>query len=249
MERTTMTEARGLRPASGRSRRVLVKQDVIDRATKAQRAEKEPKRRTLVDAACPGLRLVLNPGGSSSWVYIYRPRGRDEDNRRLPQRTMRLGDLSSLTPAEARTAAEAAKAAVRNGRDPSAEKRAALDAERLSRLRQTTVQDGIARYKAAALSGGSLHQQREARQLDLAVNEMGVAAAPLADLTRADVLRLLDLHRRKPAVSRHRFGALTRCLDWHVERGALTVNPCSRIGRRDRPKRAAPRQRVYTAGE
>src|SRR5262249_29365064 len=150
---------------------------------------------TLVDAACPGLRLVLNPGGSSSWTYTYRARGRDEDGRRLPQRTMALGDLTTLTPAAARTAAEAAKAAVRNGRDPAAERRAELETERLARLRQMTVQAGVAQYKAAVLSGGSTHQQREARQIELAVEEMGVAAAPLADLSRADVLRLLDLHR------------------------------------------------------
>ena len=44
--------------------------------------------------------------------------------RRLPQRTMNLGDLTTLTPGEARTAAEAAKAAVRNGRTlpPSGER-------------------------------------------------------------------------------------------------------------------------------
>src|SRR5215469_14447263 len=127
-----MKEAEGLRPKSGQSRQVLIRQDVIDRAVKAQRAAKEPGRQILVDAACPGLRLVLNPGGSSAWTYSYRARGLDEDGRRMPQRTMALGDLTTLTPAEARTAAEAAKAAVRNGRDPAAERRAAQEAERLT---------------------------------------------------------------------------------------------------------------------
>jgi integrase len=244
-----VTKAQGLRPKSGQSRNVLINQGVIDRAVKAQRAQNEPTRRILVDAACPGLRLVLNPGGSSAWTYAYRPRGRDADGRRLPQRTMNLGDLTTLTPAEARTAAEVAKAAVRNGKDPAAERRATLDAERLARLRQVTVSEAAEQYKAAALSAGTLHHEREASHLALATAEMNVAITPLPDLERADVYRLLDKHVGHPGVARHRFGALSRCLDWHVERGALSVNPCSLVGRKYRPKRPKPRQRVYTAAE
>jgi hypothetical protein len=72
-----MSQATGLRPNAGQSRTVLINQGVIDRAVKAQGAQKEPPRRILVDAGCPGLRLVLNPGGSNAWTYAYRPRGRD----------------------------------------------------------------------------------------------------------------------------------------------------------------------------
>ena len=82
-------------PQAGQSHNVLINQGVIDRAAKAQRAQKEPTRRILVDAVCPGLRLVLNPGGSTAWTYAYRPRGRDAHGRRLPQRTMNLGDLTT----------------------------------------------------------------------------------------------------------------------------------------------------------
>jgi len=244
-----VTTAEGLRPKSGQSRNVLINQGVIDRAVKAQRAEKQPPRRILVDTACPGLRLVLNPGGSSAWTYTYRARGRDAEARRLPQRAMNLGDLTTLTPAEARTAAEAAKAAVRNGKDPAIERRAELDAERLTRLRQVTVGGAAEQYKASALAAGTLHHEREASHLALAIAEMNVANTPLPDFDRADVYRLLDKHVGHPGVARHRFGALTRCLDWHVERGALSVNPCSLVGRKYRPKRPPPRQRVYTAAE
>jgi Arm DNA-binding domain len=226
-----VTEAQGLRLKSGQSRNVLINQGVIDRAVKAQRGQKEPSRHILVEAASPGLRLVLNPGGSTAWTYAYRPRGRDADGRRLPQRTMNLGDLTTLTPAEARTAAEAAKAAVRNGKDPAAERRAALEAERLARLRQVTVGEAAEQYKAATLGGSTLHHEREASHLALAIAEMNVADTPLTDLTRADVFRLLNKHNGLPGVARHRFGALSRCLDWHVEHDALSVNPCSLVGR------------------
>lgn len=244
-----MSEAAGLRPASGQSRTVLIKQDVIDRAVKVQRSATAPTRHILVDAACPGLRLVLHPGGASAWTYTYRARGRDLNGRRMPQHAMRLGDLTTLTPPEARTAAEAAKAAVRNGKDPAAERKDAAEAVRLARLRCVTVSGAAKQYEAAALAGGTLHHERERRHLALALAEMNVSDTPLSDLTRADVFRLLDEHTDHPGVARHRFGALSRCLDWHVERGALTVNPCTLVGRKSRPKRPAPRQRVYTAAE
>jgi integrase len=244
-----VTQAKGLRPKSGQSRTVFIKQDVIDRAVKAQRAEKEPARRILVDAACAGLRLVLNPGGTNAWTYTYRPRGRDEAGKRLKQRVMALGDTTTLTPGEARTAAEAAKAGVRNGKDPANERRTAMEAARLARLRQVTVGEAAEQYKAAALGGSSLHHEREASHLALAIAEMDVADTPLTELTRADVFRLLNKHTGHPGVARHRFGALSRCLDWHVEHDALSVNPCSLVSRKYRPKRPPPRQRSYSAAE
>lgn len=244
-----MTEAKGLRPKSGQSRTILINQVVIDRAVKAQRADKQHARRILADTACPGLRLVLNPGGSTAWTYAYRSRGRDAEGRRMPQRTMALGDLTTLTPAQARTAAEAAKAAVRNGKDPAAEPKAVIEAERLARLRQVTVATAADQYKAAALSDGKLHHGHEASHLALAVAEMDVADTPLSDLRTADLYRLLDHHLGHPGVQRHRFGAVSRCLDWHVARGGLGLNPCNLIPRKDRPKRPKARQRVYTAAE
>lgn len=167
----------------------------------------------------------------------------------MPQRTMALGDLTTLTPAEARTAAEAAKAAVRNGKDPAAERKAAIEAERLARLRQVTVAAAADQYKDASLSGGTLHHEREARHLTFAVAEMGVSQMVLTDLRPVDIRRLLDKHSGKLGVQRHRFGALSRCLDWHVGRETLSVNPCNLIVRKDRPKRPRPRQRVYSAME
>src|SRR5262249_11985923 len=66
---------------------------------------------------------------------------------------------------------------------------------------------------------------------------------------RADILRLLDKHKGSLGLSRTRFGALSRCLDWHAERDTSFLNPCKLIGRKFRPKRPPPRQRVYTAAE
>ena len=97
----TAVTRKGLRSASGRSRKVRIDQRVIDREIERQRRAGDRGRRYLVDSDCPGLRLVLyrSVGKNevrAAWTYSYRPRGADSNGRRLPQRTMRLGDLTTL---------------------------------------------------------------------------------------------------------------------------------------------------------
>ena len=250
----TAVTRKGLRSASGRSRKVRIDQRVIDREIERQRRAGDRGRRYLVDSDCPGLRLVLyrSVGKNevrAAWTYSYRPRGADSNGRRLPQRTMRLGDLTTLTPADARREAEAAKAAVRNGRDPAAEAQERAVLERLEKSRRTTMDVAMKQYVAEGIGGGTVNKDFEERNLRLAIKEMETGTMALADLTRADILRLVGRHRDKPAVAYARFGALSRCLDWHAERDDRLVNPCRLIGRKFRPKRPAPRQRVYTAAE
>src|SRR5262245_40213651 len=136
--------------STGRSRTVRIDQRVIDRLLR----EPSPTQRVLVDAACPGLRLVFHPGGSNAWTYSYRPRGVTADGRRHSQRTWRIGDLTTHSPPEARIVAEKAKAAVRNGSDPMAESKAAAEAARLAKLRQIDMNAATQQYVANGLSGG-----------------------------------------------------------------------------------------------
>ena len=87
-------------------------------------------------------------------------------------------------------------------------------------------------YVAEGLGGGMVNKDFEERNLRLAIKEMETGKLALADLTRADILRLVGRHRDKPAVAYARFGALSRCLDWHAERDDRLVNPCRLIGRK-----------------
>ena len=86
----------------------------IDKAIKLQRAKRS--KITLVDPT--GLRLAIN-NASASWNCNYRRRGVDFNGKRHPQRTLKLGDLSALTPNAARLKMEEIKAEVRNGGDPA----------------------------------------------------------------------------------------------------------------------------------
>ena len=93
----------------------------VDTAVKQQR--EAGKRIILADTECRGLRLVIN-ANSASWTYAYRKRGFSDGGKRYPQRTMKLGDLKTMSAANARLQADQIKAAVRDGLDPAVENRA-----------------------------------------------------------------------------------------------------------------------------
>ena len=173
----TAVTRKGLRSASGRSRKVRIDQRVIDREIERQRRAGDKGRRYLVDSDCPGLRLVLyrSIGKNevrAAWTYSYRPRGADSNGRRLPQRTMRLGDLTTLTPADARREAEAAKAAVRNGRDPAAEAQERAVLERLEKYRRTTMDVAMQQYITEGVGGGTVNKSLQRESLRLAIKDM-----------------------------------------------------------------------------
>ena len=80
-------------------------------------------RLVLRDAECRGLALVVNPTGMA-WTYSYRPRGRDPfTGKRAANRSVTLGNPATLTPDEARVAANRVKGS-RRWRRPAAERKA-----------------------------------------------------------------------------------------------------------------------------
>ena len=244
-----MNSVIGLKSPTGRSRQVRIDQRVIDREVSEQRKVSSRQRRYLVDSDCRGLRLVLHPSGGNSWTYSYRPHGVDAAGRRLPQRTLRLGDLATLTPVEARAKADKAKADVRNGRDPAEDGRAQAEQARIEKLQLVTVNEAFAQYVAGGIGGRELTQMHEESRVRLAIKEMGVGGSPMPEVSKADVLRLLDMHRTSTSLAYVRFHALDRFFNWFAERDEKFANPCQLIGKRFRPKRPAARKRVYSAIE
>jgi hypothetical protein len=70
----------------------------------------EPRRTEYSDAACPGLRLIVQPTGSRGWALRYR---------RPDGRTAKKTFPETLTLAAARAAASAARLEVERGTDPA----------------------------------------------------------------------------------------------------------------------------------
>jgi integrase len=236
----------GLREASGATIRAALDRKVIERATR--QVDLVGGRVTLADTVCSGLRLVLG-ARSGRFTYIYRPRGTDALGKRWPQRTMALGDASSMSVAEARLKVDEIRAAIRRGEDPAEDARRAAELEVLNARRARTVSQFAEEYIERRLASGSRHHDGEARNLRFGISEMGVGGVDPSRITIVAVADLSHLHRDHPACARNRLGSLSRFCDWLVSQQVMPVNPVKQLGRADRPAAVPKRERVLTAAE
>lgn len=208
------------------------------------------------DAECRGLALVVNPTGMI-WRFDYRPRGVDaHTGRRWPMQSVTLGNPATHTTDQARAAANRVKGQAAAGADPAGEKRAAAEADR--RRRALTIGRLLDEYAAVLptrpkLRGAGLpsakHAAEEATRARAAVDAMDAGNRPVADLTAADVRRLLDLNADRPATVRARFGALSRFLDWCIDAGHIEVNACLMVAKARRPKTVQARAHYLTPAD
>ncbi|WP_167668255.1 tyrosine-type recombinase/integrase [Roseomonas gilardii] len=213
-------------------------------------------RLTIRDEACRGLALVVNPNGMA-WMFGYRPRGMDPlTGKRPAMREISLGTPEGLSPEDARTAAGRHKSGVKSGEDPAAQRRAARD--KAARERATTIERLMDAYAATLPKRGKMRgsgtlspavAKAEEQQVRAAVATMKAERMPVAELGASEIRLLLGAEAKRPATARHRFGALSRFLDWCQEEGHIALNPCLAIAknRKPRPLRArthhlAPKQ-------
>lgn len=219
----------------------------IDRR-KIEKAVTEQKvqgsRILLADTDCTGLRLALN-AKSASWTYAYRKRGYDTGGKRFPQRTLRLGDLVTMTPQEARMAADVVKAQVRDGLDPAtllfAAKEKQLEAER----QNNNIQHWMDNYKLSVLRINTKYHKDEFMHLRLALDEMQLKKLKVHALTANKLRELLRCNEHRPSTARHRFGSVSRFLDYLVDEAIIERNPAFDVSRRHRPKPSPPRQKHF----
>ena len=93
----------------------------ITEATR-QAALKQPLKSAVVkDSEIDGFRLIVTQS-RAFWCQLLQPRGVDPNGRRWTLVRHELGDARTMTVAEARGASLAAKAAIRQGRDPHRER-------------------------------------------------------------------------------------------------------------------------------
>ena len=148
---------------------IRIDKKTIEKAIKQQRDMKT--RLFLADTVCKGLRLAIN-SRSASWTYAYRKRGFDFGGKRFPMRTLKLGDVATMTPQEARFEAEQIKALVRNGGDPADERRQqrrdTLNANDLDR----SLDWWLDNYIQIALGTDTKHKRDEAAHVRLGLSEL-----------------------------------------------------------------------------
>ena len=216
----------------------------IEKATKQRKAL--GTKVTLVDPS--GLRLAIN-AQSASWTYNYRQRGVDYYGKRHPQKTIKVGDPVTMTPQEARFRVEEIKAEVRAGGDPvHTIEQAKLKAEQAD-FKQRASSFWLETYRVAFLGDGSKHKNDEFMHARTALLELNLLEAPPQSISAKVLRELVMLHEAKLSTGRHRFGALSRFLDFLVDEDVIEHNPARDLSRRHRPKTPKPRDTFYSIDE
>ena len=216
----------------------------IEKATKQRKAL--GTKVTLVDPS--GLRLAIN-AQSASWTYNYRQRGVDYYGKRHPQKTIKVGDPVTMTPQEARFRVEEIKAEVRAGGDPvHTIEQAKLKAEQAD-FKQRASSFWLETYRVAFLGDGSKHKNDEFMHARTALLELNLLEAPPQSISAKVLRELVMLHEAKLSTGRHRFGALSRFLDFLVDKDVIEHNPARDLSRRHRPKTPKPRDTFYSIDE
>ncbi|MDI3308490.1 MAG: tyrosine-type recombinase/integrase [Acetobacteraceae bacterium] len=207
------------------------------------------QRLMIADAECRGLALVVNPTGMT-WRFDYKPRGIDAaTGKRFASQSVTIGTPASHSIDAARDAAGAMKGQAKAGTDLAGERKAkiAASAERRSRTLDRLAEDyAKVLPKRPKLRGtGKLspaHAAAELAHVKAAIADMKAGGKAVADIGASDLRALLRANAEQPGAARHRFGALSRFLDWCRDEGLIAVNPCTLIGKDRRPKAVPARQ-------
>ena len=182
-----------------------------------------------------GLYLRIDQAGGRRWVYVFHLSGR--------RREMGLGSGTDVRLKDARHGCEEARRAVRDGRDPIAERRITnTPAETVATALDALLEDLRGGWKNAK------HSKQWRTMLDN--HAAAVLAAPVADVSTEDVLRALrPIWTAKPVTARRVRERLERVLDAAKARGLRTgENPARWKGHLDALlARARPAPRHHAA--
>ena len=200
-----------------------IDQRLIDKHLKEQRLLGE--RITLSDQVCSGLKLVIN-NRSCSWTYAYRKRGYIDGGKRYPQRTIKIGDPMSMSPMEARLAAETIKSQIRAGEDPALATRAKERERKAQESRKRNCAQCLELYRTEQMQSGKTKYQRdELRNVQLSLNELALMEAYPEEITPKHMRDLADMHRdpssRQGGTG---LGAMSRFLDYLLDEEVVAAN-------------------------
>jgi integrase len=193
-------------------------------------------------AAVVGLCLRVTAGGSKTYFVRYRTAGRGSSYRRVS-----LGKAGAMSVSEARALAAATLAAVRQGRDPAAEKAAAGGEQ------ATTLGALVDAHEAAQKARGIVSAEAAAAMLrrDL-MAQLGAERDP-GSITRAEIIRRMESIRDgSPGHVKPRPGAVATfkarvhgLFEAAIARGLIAANPLAghRKPRASRAERIAQAER------
>lgn len=205
-----------------------------------ERHKPQPARRVEIpDAALPGFYLVVQPSGAKSWAVRYRFGGQT--------RKHTIGPYPLFDLTAARAAAREALQLVARGRDPVAEKRAAVEAA--AAVERDTVRAVAAEYVERHLKPNS--KPRYAIEAEALLRNHVVARwgdRRMGDVTRRDAIALTDaLIDVGMGVGANRvFSAARALFNWALGREIIETTPFLRL---KPPLAEASRDRVLSDAE
>jgi integrase len=201
------------------------------------------------DSVVSGFRLIVTTR-RAFWAIDYQPRGRNpKTGRRWGGGTrLEIADAHDMSTADARAAAMAAKAAVRQGRDPHREHMAARANVEASRsIVPTTVGetlDGYAKALSARTTPSAWSSRQNVHYARKAIRLMRAEALPLAAIDVRMVRLLFETMTGSQAEKYQVHGGLRRFLTWARRQELIAVNVCDALERDERPKPGKPRANV-----
>ena len=172
------------------------------------------KEKIIKDKNLMGFRARANPGGQRSFVFRYRPRGKDEKGNYFEKVNKTLGpwydknkpeekDLIGITPAVARKMAEDMKAKIVRGEDPNVVVTRRSKGRTLSDITKMWIENRAKSYKSYDnyLSIYNVYFKQKSKRTDhrnlYRLSGMDIVSKAIIELTKDDYL---NFHR---TISKH----------------------------------------------
>jgi integrase len=203
-----------------------------------ERTTPEPGRdRFLWDSRVPGFGVRVYPSGKRMYVFQYRTKAGQ-------QRRAAIGLHGPLTVDNAREAAADLYEAVRKGRDPIDEQKAAT--ARGQDPIENVIEEFLARYMAGK-GRAPRYIEETRRNLDKHVLARW-RGRDLRGITRRDVIELLDciVDEGKPVAANRTLAAVRKLFNWALQRGIIDASPVALV---EMPGAERKRERTLTADE
>jgi integrase len=191
------------------------------------------------DDKLPGFGLYVGASGARSYFFEYRPgRGRGVQKRRIS-----IGKHGApWTPQTARDKALEFLAAVRNGRDPLAERAAAERGPDRSRLVSAIVEEWLRRDQAKNRSRAEVERVMRREVLP------HWGERPIEEIRKSDVIALIDgiADRGSPIMANRTLAHVKRMFRWATARDTIESDPAAHV---ERPAPETKRERVLDDSE
>ncbi len=179
-------------------------------------------RTELADLSCKGLEFRITAAGNKSWSYRYRAAGSGKLSRAT------IGPYPGVSLADARLKADALRAGVANGENPSEAKRRAkreAPGRTFKALSDRYLNEYARRQKKSA--------DQDERNLNLHILPKW-KERDYTTLRRADVIELIEgiITAGKPVMANRVQSLISGIFSFAVDSDLIDANPCTRLKRR-----------------